>query len=235
MKHTTQIKSSANQKLGHFTSLTILLLIIPVFICLTTALSAQEKKNSISANGSLTHYIGIDDFKTDSYEGYYKFPLSPGVELTYSRQIFPRIELSTGINFQRVHVASNVHISYDYLLRFRYNELSIPLLLKISFPLKMQNKWYFTAGDYFGRQAGVIAEVPYSVGWVSWEDKNTIAGYSSDHNFNDLYFDAGYSKWHSWGDIEVAGFFKYRVNTTWLNTYQKKPQLGIKLIYSFKF
>jgi hypothetical protein len=99
-------------------------------------LCGQEKKNCVLVNGSIANYIGIDDFNVESFEGYYKFPLSSGIELAYLRQIFPKLELGTGVNYQKVHVASNADVSYDYILRFRYNEISIPLLLKKTFLLK---------------------------------------------------------------------------------------------------
>lgn len=217
------------------TQIKIIICLLLVVASWSNHLLGQEKRNSITVTGSIAHYTGIEDFDVTPFEGYYTFPVSPGVELIYSRQIFPKVELCTGINLQRVHVASNVDISYDYLLRFKYNELSIPLLMRINFQLKAQNKWYFTLGAYRGRQLGIIAEIPLKGGWGKWNDLTTIAGYSNDHFFTDIYLDVGYSKTHSWGDLSIAPFFKYRANPTWLNTYQKNPNWGIKFNFSFKF
>lgn len=206
-----------------------------IFLFSTNLLWGQEKKNSITVSGAIAHYIKIEDFNVTPFDGYYVFPLSPGAELIYSRQIFPKLDLCTGLSFQKVRVSSNVDISYDYILRFRYNELSIPLLLRRFFTLKNQNLWYISLGVYNGKQMNIISEYPERVGWKNWGEIKTIANYSNDHFFTDIYFDIGYSKSHSWGDLSIAPFFKYRINPTWLNTYQNRINWGVKLIYSLKF
>jgi hypothetical protein len=63
----------------------------------------------------------------------------------------------------------------------------------------------------------------------------TIAGYSADHFFSDIYFDSGYTRSYTWGELAIAPFFKYRMNQTWLNTYQERFYWGVKFNYSFTF
>jgi hypothetical protein len=130
-----------------------------------------------------------------------------------------------------VDVPSNL----DYVRRFRHNEIGFPLLLKNNFPLNNKSIGYLTLGVYTGIQANIKSEIPLKGGWGSWEDIKTIAGYSNDHFFSDIYFDAGCTKSFDWGELSIAPFFKYRINSTWVNTYQKKPNWGFKIIYSFKF
>jgi len=219
---------------------------IKIIICLLLIavgglnnLWGQEHKNGISIGGTLAHYIKIEDFHVDPFDGYYTFPMSPGLELIYLRQIFPKLEVSTGINFQRVHVASNVDLdlsdTYQYKFRFNYNEISVPILLRKIFPLKAGTEWYITAGAYFGKQLNITTEIPLKSGWGKWKDITTVAGVSNDQHFSDIYIDAGYSKSHTWGDLSIAPFFKYRSNPTWLNTYQQKPNWGIKINFTLKF
>ena len=196
-------------------------------------LNGQEKKNTINISGIIAHYTGINNSPQYGHpEGFYRFPLSLGAEILYWRQISHNIELGTGITLQKVQVQSTV----NYTLRFQYRELSVPILLRKNFTLKNQNLWYVTAGIYNGKQLNIVSRYPTSVDWTRWDDLKTIAGYSSDHFFSDLYFDAGYTKsFNKYGELSFSPFFSYRVNSTWLNTYEKKSHWGVKLIYSFKF
>lgn len=214
-----------------------ILFLLLILLAFTNALSGQEKKNSVNVSGLITHYFKIEDLGVDTYPGYYKFPLSPGLEITYFREIFSRFEIGTGINFQRVHVGSYVNFNLEdgYTLRWRYNEFSIPLLFKKSFSLKNQNQINFTFGIYSGKQTNIISEYPQSSGWTDWKNIKTMAGYSDDNLFFDIYFAPGYLKLLKGNSgINIAPFFSYRVNQTWLNFYQKSLHYGIKLAYSFK-
>lgn len=199
-------------------------------------LNGQEKKNTINISGIIAHYIGIYDYPLYGQpKGYYGF-LSPGAEILYWRQFPHKIEFGTGINMQKVYVQSKVDITYAYTLRFQYHELSVPILLRKNFTLKNQNLWYVTAGIYNGKQLNIVSRYPTSVDWTRWDDLKTIAGYSNDHFFSDLYFDAGYTKsFNKYGELSFSPFFSYRINSTWLNTYEKKSHWGSKLIYSIKF
>ncbi len=82
-----------------------------------------------------------------------------------------------------------------------------------------------------------MAESPNSSdSWLDITRSDQFQKYSNDEYFIDVYFDAGYTiSLAKLGDYSLAPFFKYRVNSTWLNTYQEKAHWGIKFIYSFKF
>lgn len=108
--------------------------------------------------------------------------------------------------------------------------------MKKSFPAKNQNRWYLTLGVNNGRQQNVVLQSSTSAGWQSWEENTQVGGYSKDHYFTDLYLDAGYAfQWGSSGQVSFAPFYKFRVNSTWVNTYLRESILGIKLDYSNKF
>lgn len=208
-----------------------------LFVSISNFSRGQEKKNTINISGIIAHYIGIYDYQQIApAKGSYVFFLNPGAEVLYWRQFPHKIEFGTGINLQKVQAESKADIARGYTLRFQYHELSVPILLRKNFTLKNQNLWYVTVGIYNGKQLNIVSRYPTSVDWTRWDDLKTIAGYSSDHFFSDIYFDAGYSKsLDRWGGVSVSPFVSYRVNPTWLNNYENRTLWGVKLIYSFKF
>lgn len=201
-------------------------------------LNAQEKKNSISVGGTVAHYMGIHDFGKPKTEDSYHFPVSPGAQIIYRRQITGSVQLGTGLNYQKVHHQSQLDTDvpgYFGSRKFEYEEVSIPLLLRKSFPANNINHWYITIGAYNGKQRNIMMQGFGSSGWGS-RDHTTVGGYSKDDFFTDIYVDAGYAfQLGSSGEVSLAPFYKYRINSTWVNTYLKKSIVGINLNYSFKF
>jgi hypothetical protein len=220
-----------------------LLLITVLFIIIATTLSfGQEKKNRIQFGGFISHHLKneeMDFYPFDPHDGYYNFPISPGIEITYERKIFPNYFIATGINFQKVHVSSYIRpieVEYTYVRRFRYNETSIPLLIKRAFKLKKRNSLYSTAGLYFGKQTKIVSETPVRVGWDNWYDLSIIQGYSNDTFFSDIYLDFGYHQsFSNRFNISLSPYIKYRINDTWLTKHVKRFQYGFKIYYSIKF
>ncbi|HCY42688.1 MAG TPA: hypothetical protein DHV48_15275 [Prolixibacteraceae bacterium] len=198
----------------------------------------QEKKNSIAINVSMAHYVNIDDFKNqryDSYESGYKYPFSPGLELMVQRKFLNYLELGSGISFQTSKFQSHVNISYGYIHRFQCTEISIPLEARIYFPQKNNNRFFLSLGAYNGVQVGVTSRIPQSVGWTEWKELEKIARYSTDQFFTDTYSDIGYYwKLNEKEGISLLSFVTYRINATWLNTYQERIHWGIKFSYQFK-
>lgn len=197
--------------------------------------SAQNKKNSILIGGSIAHYIKIEEQNFEPFtppDGYYNFPISPGLEFNYLRKIAGDIELGTGISFQKVHVSSFI----DYIRRFRYNELCIPLLIRKSILLSNSDYISFSTGVYFGKQRKIESDYPTSYAWDTWEDLTSIAGYSEDVFFTDFYLDAGFAiKLVKNNYLILSPYMKYRFNETWLNYHQNKFHYGFKLNYSLNF
>lgn len=216
----------------------IILCFLLISIAGSKYLNGQEKKNSISLSGTVAQYFGILDFGSPTTEDSYHFPVSPGAQITYWRQIFSSVELGIGTNYQKVHYQSQLDTDapgYFGSRKFDYEELSIPLLVKKNFPSNDQNHWYITLGAYNGWQRDIMLQSHSSPGWGS-RDYTKVGGYSKDHFFIDLYIDAGYAlPLGSFGEISLAPFYKYRFNSTWVNTYLRKSILGISLNYSLKF
>lgn len=201
-------------------------------------LNAQEKKNRISLSGSVAQYYGIHDFGKPKTEDSYHFPVSPGAQFIYWRQIFASVDLGIGINYQKVHYQSQLDTDvpgYFGSRKFQFEEFSIPLLLRKNIPANNHNHCYITLGVYNGRQQNIIVKGYGSPGWGE-RDYTTLGGYSNDQFLTDLYLDAGYALHIGGsGEISLAPFYKYRVNQTWVNTYSRKSIVGINLNYSLKF
>jgi len=226
------------KNLTKMNQLKIILYILFFSIIVSNCLYGQEKKNSISLSGTVAQYFGIQDFGSPKTEDSYHFPISPGAQLIYWREIFSTVELGLGLNYQNIHHQSQLDTDisgYFGSRKFQYEELSIPLVLKKSFPAKNQNHWYIILGAYNGKQRNIKLQGYSSPGW-GLRDYTKVGGYSKDHFFTDLYIDAGYAlQLGSLGEISLAPFYKYRINSTWINTYLKKSILGINLNYSFNF
>jgi hypothetical protein len=210
-------------------------ILFTIIILSATKVWGQEKKNSFTISGVFAHYIKIEEQNFEPFtppDGYYNFPISPGLEINYSRVLTRGIELETGINFQKVHFSSFV----DYIRRFRYNEISIPLTLKKTILFSNSNYLTFSSGVYFGTQNNIESDYPTSFAWDEWNDLTTIEGYSDDSFFTDFYFDTGYALQLIPNNyLVLSPFLKYRFNSTWLNHHQNRFHFGIKINYSFKF
>jgi hypothetical protein len=197
-------------------------------------LLGQEKKNTITLGGITAHYINNEKYDLiGPFHGYYKFPVDPGFELLYFRSLSKNIKIGTGLDFQKGRVASYM----SGLRRFKFEEISVPIMLQCESMLNEKNNLFLTMGIYAGKTILLKAASPTSnENWNDYQDFSIIENYSGDVYFADIYFDAGYSKSITKvGNISIAPFVKYRMNTTWLNYHQKKTQFGLKLIYSLRF
>lgn len=204
----------------------IQLLILMLF---NNPLCGQNKKFKIQAGGILAQYLKMNGYDYSDYPGYYHFPVSPGAELLFSAQIIQGFSIETGFNFQNGKV-----FSFEASQRFHFTEASIPLLLKKEFTTNSK-VFFFTAGAYLGKLTSVNYEYFTSFGWEESSDITDVAYYSDDKFLSDLYLDLGYSTpLSSKFDISFSPFFKYRINTTWLNHYHKKFHYGVKVNVSLK-
>ena len=208
----------------------VFLIQLLILIQFNNPLCGQDKKFKIQAGGILAQYLETKDYSDSDYPGYYNFPVSPGAELLFSAQIIHGLSIETGINFQTGKVSSFV----EGAQRFHFTETSIPLLLKKGFTTN-DKSFYFSAGAYLGKLTSVNYEYFTSFGWKEGTDQTEIAYYSDDKFLSDLYLDLGYSTpLSSKFDISFSPFFKYRINTTWLNHYHKKFHYGVKVNVSLK-
>jgi hypothetical protein len=207
--------------------------LIMLTIGILTSSVFGQKKNSLTVSVIADNYTGIKDEHYDGRKmGYNRLP-SPGTEIIYMREIFNGLNIGTGISYQLGFMGS--FIDYNET-RFRFNDICFPLLLKKYVKIKDFKHLYTTAGIYFGKTTNIKAQYPTSYEWKSIPDNSTIANYSDDDRYSDFYFDFGFHTSLSKRSVfSVAPFFKYRINTTWLNYHQKKLHYGVKLSYSISF
>lgn len=120
--------------------------------------------------------------------------------------------------------------------RFHFAEVSIPILFSSHFNFDKRNGLLIATGLYGGKTILLKAEGTGTTdGWyeISDFDIGLYPDYSDDVFFMDIYFGAGYSYSLSQKSIiSITPFVKYRVNTVWLNSFQKKLHYGVKLSYS---
>ncbi len=207
---------------------------LAIILFATTLWGQEEKKNNLTISGILARYISIEDqeYDWDRHEGYHRGP-SPGVELVYMRSLGNSFELGTGINYQLGFVSSYIN---NHERRFKFNDICVPVLLKRNFRIKKHENWYATTGLYFGKTKNINAEYPTSPGFRPVSDITSTDYYSDDCKYSDLYLDFGYhTSLQKTGVFSFAPFFKYRINSTWLNYHQNKFHFGIKINYSIKF
>ena len=204
-----------------------------VVLFISGPLWGQEKKNSIKLSGIVSHYINNEKYDLNGpFGGYYESSFDPGAEVLFFRKLSENIKIGTGVNYQKGRVASYM----SGLRRFQFRELAIPVIIQKDFLLNKNNRWFLSTGIYSGKMILKKAESPDS--FEHWHDfviLDRIENYSDDVYFADIYFDTGYSRIISCGELSVAPFAKYRINTTWLNYHQKELSYGIKLNFIFNF
>lgn len=213
---------------------------ISIFIMLlsivfySNLLWAQERKNNFTVSGVFTYNTSVEDqeYNWERQHGYQRNP-SPGIELVFRRTLIKGFEFGTGINYQLGFASSYIN---NYERRFKFNDISVPVLLKKGFKIKDNDHWYSTTGFYIGKTTNVKVEYPTSGPWQPWPNYSTIENYSDDIVYSDIYFDFGYhTSLQKIGVFSISPFIKYRFNTTWLNYHQNKIHFGIKINYSLNF
>ncbi len=206
----------------------IFILIVIIFSGIQ--LRAQDAKNTIVLSGLFAHYDQISKYRSAKVTpGYYQYPVDPGIEILYLRNQNNNISLGTGICLQKGKIM-------DFIInrkRFHFTEVSFPVLLSSRFKLDERNGLLFATGLYAGKTILLKAESEGKLGgWYKSPDFD-ISWYSNDAFFMDIYFGAGYTYSFSQNRIiSMEPFVKYRVNTVWLNSFQKKLHYGVKLSYS---
>jgi hypothetical protein len=207
--------------------------ILIVIIISGIPLRAQETKNSVVLSGVLAHYEQISKYRSAKVvPGYYQYPVDPGIEVLYLRNLNKNISLGTGICYQKGKIMDFIINPY----RFHFAEVSIPILFYSHFKFDERNGLLISTGLYGGKTILIKAESAGKLGgWYKFPDFD-ISWYSDDEFFLDLYFGAGYSYSISQkSNISIMPFIKYRANTVWLNDFQEKLYYGLKLSYSINF
>jgi hypothetical protein len=209
---------------------TLLFVQLITLIQFANPVCAQEAKNTIDISGILAHYDQISKYEGAKYIiGYYQYPVDPGIEALYFRNLNNNISLGTGICLQKGRITDFIINPY----RFHFAEVSIPVLFSSRFKFDERNGLLITTGLYGGKTILRKAESASNVyDWYEIPDFN-IGWYSDDVFFLDIYFGAGYSySILQKSSISIMPFVKYRANTVWLNSFQEKLHYGVKLSYS---
>jgi len=191
-------------------------------------------KNTIVLSGILAHYEDISKYGHNVI-GYYQYPVDPGIEVLYFRNLNNNISLGTGVCYQKGRTMDFIK-NQD---RYHFAEVSIPILFSRHFNFDKRNGLLIATGLYGGKTILLKAEFTGSTdGWYEIPDSDIglYPDYSDDVFFLDIYFGAGYSfSFTQKRIISIMPFVKYRVNTVWLNSIQKKLHYGVKLSYSISF
>ncbi len=190
-------------------------------------------KNTIVFSGILAHYEDISKYgDTHNVIGYYQYPVDPGIEVLYFRNLNNNISLGTGVCYQKGRTMDFIKNQN----RYHFAEVSIPILFSSHFNFDKRNGLLIATGLYGGKTILLKIEGTGSTdGWHETPDCD-MKWYPDDALFLDIYFGAGYSYLFTQNSIiSIMPFVKYRVNTVWLNSIQKKLHYGVKLSYSISF
>ena len=198
-----------------------------------------EKKNSIAIGPYFNTYTGYlaEGYKR-SQNSLHPVNMSPGIELTYFRNINNNVEVGTGICYSYANTYSAFNVNeFVKSWQLHFNEINIPFLLRFFI---WQKSDYPDYPDYItcGINLGSIFEINSEFYVRDWHkrDITSVPYFSSDQKYADILFDIGWLKqFKNLNTIAFAPFCKYRLNTTWLNHHHRKFQYGFKLIYAFKF
>jgi len=209
-----------------------LLLILIFIITINPTVSGKERMNFLTVSGSLANLIGIEEnvSNSDYYPGYYKFPISIGMEIIFFKEIVANTLIGAGINYEKGRVSSLNETQW----RFNYSELCFPAYLKRTLHIKNKNLLYITSGLFLGKLMSVKGETPGSFGWYHANNKY-IPWFSTDTFYSDLYFDWGYVlKRFDKYEISISPYIKYRLNPVWLNHYERRLSYGLKINLTLK-
>ena len=213
---------------------------IKIAVCLllftvmgSNSLWGQEKKNMIVFGTMTTRFSNIELHELhQSFYGYYEHPAGSGIEALYYRCLTPNTRIGTGLSWQHGKVASFL----SGFLRFRFDEVSVPLLFQTGFTFCRNYRFFLTTGLVFGDIVHITTEIMGKYeDWWAYDNFDSIEKNSNDTFFIDYYLDAGFSrKIFKQNEISIVPFLKNRTNTTWLNLHEKRFMYGIKLTYSIK-
>jgi hypothetical protein len=161
-------------------------------------------------------------------EGFYNYPVDPGLEIVYQYKLNNSFFISSGINFQHGRIANYKH-SED---RLRFNELSIPLVAKAMLYSGIKSQFYISSGISLGWLTGFDWESPDSAdNWKRVDYRYDEDDYSGDNFFIDILFSPGVAFKSGKNGFSVAPYFNFRLNDYWIGSFREKFYYGIKMNY----
>jgi len=192
----------------------------------------QESRSSLVFSGELTHFqekqgnaVAGD---VSNIDGYYLFPLNPGIGLFYQYQADDKNYFLVGVNYRMCSISST---RYD-ILRFRYREPSFSIGYKGYFLKREKIGLYSSISLSYGQTKLSDSE---HYGHIRWEYKNPkdLMDYGNNDSFTDIVFNAGILFPSS--QIEIAPELGYRVKDNWMGFYRHRFFYGFQINYQLKF
>lgn len=203
----------------------LLYFFISFLISISSITRAQDYKSKLIVSGVFTHYSRSGEFLDKP--GFYKFPVDPGLEILYQCPLNESTSFISGISFQLVHFANYIQ-TQD---RFRFGEISIPIIVRKNFPAKDKSKLYLSSGIYGGGVSFLDWERISKPDWKNVSEQYD-EHYSSSDFFVDLYVDGGLLHiLSSQNSISITPYFKYRIKENWMEYYKQSFTYGLKIGY----
>ena len=190
-----------------------------------TNVYAQEKKDALIVNVTLEHLIRTG--RTFEDLGFYKNPVAPGISVLYQHQLTPKYFLSSGIVYQMGRLAT-----YDgYVDRFRFGEMSVPLILKRVLSENEHKELSMSLGAFYGKMIHLDWESPSSGDWIDVPRKYD-EHYSEKNSFADLFFSLGiYFPNNKGNKIGIEPYLKYRLKDNWMGYARHDLYYGLMVNY----
>lgn len=188
---------------------------------------AQDRGNALIINGTLEHYIPYG--RTFQHEGFYKYPVAPGLSVLYQYQLSPKYFLSSGIVYQMGRVATYINVPN----RFRFGEMSVPLILKRVLTEDEHKELSMSVGIFYGKMIHLNWEAYGSGGWQDVA-REYNEHYSEKNIFADLFFSLGITiPVNNGTKFGIEPYLKYRVKDNWMGYDRSEMHLGLMINYKF--
>lgn len=185
---------------------------------------AQEVKSDIGFNLTLAHFTGTSEDMYYHPKGYYTYSIDPGIEILYRYKLSNSISVGTGASYQTGRIPA-------YLDRFKFGEISVPLLFRFVTNPAGKSKVFLSTAIYAGKLLNISADNFGRIDWHKLEMKY-IQGYSPNSFFVDLSLNAGVSfKADDQNKFSISPVVKFRVKDNWMENYRKSMYYGIIISY----
>lgn len=194
--------------------------------------SKQESRSSLVFSGELTHFQEKQGNavagNVSNIDGYYLFPLNPGIGLFYQYQANDKNYFLVGVNYRMCTISS----TRNDILRFRYREPSFSIVYKKYFFKREKIGLYSSIGLSYGQTKLSDSE---HYGHIRWEYKNPkdLMDYGNNDSFADIVFNAGIL--FPSNQIEIAPELGYRLKDNWMGFYRHRFYFGFQMNYQLKF
>ena len=193
-------------------------------------LFSQEFKSSIMVSSAISHLTrnGFEDVS----QGFYRFPIDPGLEVAYLLHFENFSDVGIGLSYQYWHFANR----RSTVRRFRLSEISVPVFFQKAINHGSKCSFTIISGINPGQFIHLDWEGPNKDNGWSEIRREFDETYSEKSFFIDTSFGAGfnYSQKKRYS-IFIIPFVKYRLKDNWMEYYREKFYYGIRVGYQFNF